>query len=40
VAVAAVLDWKKQTDSRMRVIFDVFKPVDHDIYRGLLGVRG
>lgn len=40
VAVAAVRDWKRQTDSQMRVIFDVFKPVDHDIYRELLGVRG
>lgn len=40
VAVAAVRDWKKQTNSGMRVIFDVFKPVDHDIYRELLGVRG
>jgi hypothetical protein len=34
VAVAAVRDWKKQTNNQMRVIFDVFKPVDHDIYRG------
>ncbi len=39
-AVAAVRDWKRRTNSQMRVIFDVFKPVDHDIYRELLGVRG
>jgi O-acetyl-ADP-ribose deacetylase (regulator of RNase III) len=40
VAVATVRDWKNQTNSKMKVIFDVLKPVDHDIYRGLLGVRG
>ncbi|MDD5799284.1 MAG: protein-ADP-ribose hydrolase [Coriobacteriales bacterium] len=40
VAVDAVLDWKSQTNSQMKVIFDVFKPVDHDIYRELLGLRG
>ncbi|WP_286160066.1 protein-ADP-ribose hydrolase [Olsenella sp. KH3B4] len=40
VAVATVRDWKNQTNSKMKVIFDVFKPVDYDIYRELLGVRG
>lgn len=40
VAVATVRDWKNQTNSKMRVIFDVFKPVDNDIYRELLGVHG
>ena len=39
VAVATVRDWKRQTNSKMKVIFDVFKPVDNDIYRELLGVR-
>ncbi len=39
-AVAAVRDWKRRTNSQMRVIFDVFKPVDHDIYRELLGWIG
>ena len=29
-----------QTNNEMRVIFDVFKPVDYDIYRELLRVRG
>ena len=40
VAVATVRDWKSQTNNEMRVIFDVFKPVDYDIYRELLRVRG
>ncbi|MGN8690201.1 protein-ADP-ribose hydrolase [Atopobiaceae bacterium HCP3S3_F7] len=40
VAVATVRDWKNKTNSKMKVIFDVFKPVDNDIYRELLGVRG
>lgn len=40
VAVDTVRDWKSRTNSQMKVIFDVFKPVDYDIYRGLLGVRG
>lgn len=40
VAVATVRDWKSQTNNQMRVIFDVFKPVDYDIYRELLGMRG
>lgn len=40
VAVDTVLDWKSQANSQMKVIFDVFKPVDYDIYRGLLGMRG
>lgn len=37
---AAVFGWKRRTKSKMKVIFDGFKPVDNNIHRGLLGVRG
>ncbi|MCI6263001.1 MAG: protein-ADP-ribose hydrolase [Olsenella sp.] len=37
IAVAAVKQWKQETDSDIEVIFDVFKPVDERIYRKLLG---
>ena len=39
MAVATVRDWKRQTNNQMRVIFDVFKPVDYEIYWELLRVR-
>ena len=37
IAVQTVKDYKEQTDSDMEVIFNVFKDVDYEIYRGLLG---
>ncbi|MCH5270964.1 MAG: protein-ADP-ribose hydrolase [Lachnospiraceae bacterium] len=37
IAVQTVKDYKEQTGSNMEVIFNVFKDVDYEIYRGLLG---
>ena len=37
IAVQTVKDYKEQTNSHMEVIFNVFKDVDYEIYRGLLG---
>lgn len=36
-AVSCVRQWKQEHESDIEVIFDVFKPVDDSIYRGLLG---
>ena len=36
IAVRTVKDYKKQTGSHMEVIFNVFKDIDYEIYRGLL----
>ena len=35
IAVQTVKDYKEQTGSRMEVIFNVFKDIDYEIYRGL-----
>ena len=37
IAVRTVKDYKEQTGSNMEVIFNVFKDIDYEIYRGLLG---
>ena len=37
IAVQIVKDYKEQAGSDMEVIFNVFKDVDYEIYRGLLG---
>ena len=36
IAVQTVKDYKKQTGSHMKVIFNVFKDIDYEIYRELL----
>ena len=36
IAVQTVKDYKKQTKSDMEVIFNVWKDIDYEIYRGLL----
>ena len=36
IAVQTVKDYKEQTGSNMAVIFNVFKDIDYEIYRGLL----
>lgn len=36
IAVATVRRWKAETGSEMKVIFNVFKNMDFDIYRRLL----
>ena len=36
IAVQTVKDYKEQTKSDMEVIFNVFKDIDYEIYRGLL----
>ena len=36
IAVRTVQEYRKQTDNRMKVIFNVFKEVDYQIYRNLL----
>ncbi|MCH5264148.1 MAG: protein-ADP-ribose hydrolase [Lachnospiraceae bacterium] len=36
IAVRTVKDYRKQTGSHMEVIFNVFKDIDYEIYRGLL----
>ena len=35
IAVRTVKDYRKQTGSHMEVIFNVFKDIDYEIYRGL-----
>lgn len=37
IAVRTVREYKTNTDSKIEVIFNVFKDEDHDIYRELLG---
>lgn len=37
IAVETVKEYKGQTQSRMKVIFNVFKQIDYEIYRNLLG---
>ncbi len=37
IAVATVKEFLAETDSKMKVIFNVFKEKDYEIYRGLLG---
>ena len=37
IAVQTVREYKTQTNSKMKVIFNVFKDVDYEIYRELLG---
>jgi O-acetyl-ADP-ribose deacetylase (regulator of RNase III) len=39
IAVDAVHDYLQQSDKPMEVVFNVFKPVDHAIYRDLLVER-
>lgn len=36
IAVETVKTYKKQTKSKIKVIFNVFKQIDYEIYRGLL----
>lgn len=37
IAIRTVKNYKKQTNSKIEVIFNVFKDLDYDIYRELLG---
>ena len=37
IAVETVKDWKKAHGSSMKVVFNVFKDLDYEIYRRLLG---
>ena len=37
IAVKTVMEYKEKTGSKIEVIFNVFKNVDHEIYRSLLG---
>lgn len=37
LAVGTVRDYKERTHSEIEVIFDVFKDMDYEIYRELLG---
>lgn len=37
IAVQAVKEYKRQTNSKIEVIFNVFKQMDYEIYRDLLG---
>jgi len=37
IAVDAVREYQQQTNSGIKVIFNVFKDEDYDIYRGILG---
>ena len=37
IAVRTVTGYKKETDSKIEVIFNVFKREDHEIYREILG---
>ncbi|MDO4323593.1 MAG: protein-ADP-ribose hydrolase [Lachnospiraceae bacterium] len=37
IAVLTVQDYKRQTNSKIEVIFNVFKQIDYEIYRKLLG---
>ncbi|MDE7182076.1 MAG: macro domain-containing protein [Clostridia bacterium] len=36
IAVQTVLDYKRQTGSKIKVIFNVFKDLDYEIYARLL----
>ena len=38
IAVNTVAEWKRQTNSAMKIVFDVFKDDDTEIYRELLGL--
>lgn len=40
IAVRTVEDWTRETGSGMKVIFNVFKDTDLQIYRRILGVKG
>ena len=40
IAVETVRQYKKETNSRMKVIFNVFKDTDREIYERLLGADG
>ena len=40
IAVATVKNYLRQTHSEMKVLFNVFKDVDHKIYRRLLETKG
>ena len=37
VAIKTVKDFKRHTNSKIKVIFNVFKELDYEIYRELLG---
>ena len=37
IAVRTVRDYRKETNNRIEVIFNVWKDIDYEIYRGLLG---
>ena len=37
IAIKTVKDFKKHTNSKIKVVFNVFKDVDYEIYRELLG---
>lgn len=37
IAIQAVKDFKAQTHSKVKVVFNVFKDIDYKIYRELLG---
>lgn len=37
IAIKTVKDYKKQTNSKIEVVFNVFKDMDYEIYRELLG---
>lgn len=39
IAVRTVKEYKAQTNSKMEVLFNVFKEIDYDIYRKLLGAN-
>lgn len=39
IAVRTVKEYKTRTNSKMEVIFNVFKEIDYDIYRELLGAN-
>ena len=37
IAIKTVKDFKRHTNSKIKVIFNVFKDMDYEIYRELLG---
>lgn len=39
IAIQTVMEYKKETNSEIEVIFNVFKETDYDIYRKLLGTN-
>lgn len=39
IAVQTVMEYKQQTDSKIKVIFNVFKDYDYEIYARLLGTN-